>query len=190
MTPKPEDVLVKGTAILGLCHFLEKEISAEARAGCYQGLPEPYSQRFQSASILASDRVPLSVANLLVTQAARAKGEPVESFAQRAGTFSAKEGTSAVFKSFFCVLSVANALEIAPMMWSRVYSCGKMRADAEGKHATIRVTDFPGDPAACARIAGWLLHIGTLSGAVNLRIRRDRCTSKGDPECTWEVDWE
>ena len=190
MTPKPEDVLVKGTPILGLCHFLEKELSADARAGVYGQLPEPYSQRFLKASILASDRVPLSVVDLLTTLAAKAEGEPVDSFAERAGTFGAKEGISTVFRPFFYVLSVANALEIAPMMWSRIYSAGKLHVDASGKHASMKATEFPGGPAVCGQVTGWFRFIGTLSGARNVRSRHDRCTSKGHPECVWEFDWE
>lgn len=190
MTPKPEDVLVKGTPILGLCRFIGKELSADARDGIYRQLPEPFSTRFLTASILASDRVPLSVVNLVTTLGAQAKGEPVESFAERAGTFGAKEGISTVFKPFFYVLSLANALEIAPMMWSRIYNAGKMRVEAKGKHAEIHVVEFPGSPAVCGRITGWFRYIGTLSGAQNLRSRHDRCSSKGHPECIWEFDWD
>lgn len=190
MTPNPEDVLVKGTPILGLCHFIEKELSAEVRDGIYRRLPEPWSQRFVKGSLLASDRIPLSVVNLLTTLAAEARGEPLESFAERAGTAGAKEGISTIFKSFFFVLSVANALEIAPRMWSRIYDAGKMRVEAKGKGAAIHVTEFPGDPAVCGRITGWFRYIGTISGARDLRSRHDVCTSRGHPECVWEFEWE
>ncbi len=190
MTPKPEAVLVRGTPILGLCHFLEKELPVEVREGIYRGLPEPWGPRFLSASLLASDRVPLSVVNLLTRRAAEAKGEPVETFAERAGVAGAKEGISTIFKSFFFVLSVSNALEIAPRLWSRIYDAGKMRVEAKGKSAAIRVAEFPGDPAVCGRITGWFRYIGTLSGARDLRSRHDRCTSKGHPECVWEFEWE
>lgn len=188
--PKPEDVLVKGTPILGLCRFLETELPPDVRDGLYRRLPEPYAQRFASGSLLASERVPLTVVNLLTTLAAQAKGEPVEPFAERAGTFGAKEGISTIFKPFFRVLSVANALEIAPMMWSRIYNAGKMRVDAKGKGAAIHVAEFPGDPAVCGRITGWFRYIGTLSGARNIRSRHDLCTAKGHSECVWEFDWE
>lgn len=190
MTPKPEDVLVRGTPILGLCHFLDKELSAETRDEIYRRLPEPYSQRFLKASLLASDRVPLSVVNLVTTLAAQSRGEPVEAFAERAGAAGAKEGISTIFRSFFFVLSVANALEIAPMMWSRIYNAGKMRVEAKSKSAAIHVSEFPGDPAVCGRITGWFRYIGTISGARDIRARHARCTSKGDPECIWEFDWE
>ena len=190
MTPKPDAVLVRGTPILGLCHFLEKELTAEAREGLFRRLPEPFSQRFLKGSILASDRVPLSVVDLLTTLAAEAKGEPVAAFAERAGTFGASEGIATVFRAFFRVLSPANALEVAPLMWSRIYDAGKMKVDSRGTHAEIRVTGFPGGPAVCGRITGWFRHIGALSGAANLKSRHDRCAGRGDPECLWEFDWE
>ena len=190
MTPKPEDVLVRGTPILGLCRFLEAELPAEAREALFRGLPEPWSQRFLKASILASDRVPLSVVDLLTAQAARAKGEPVDAFAERAGTFGAKEGIKTVFKAFFRVLSPANALEVAPLMWSRIYDAGRMKVESRGRHAEIRVTEFPGGPAVCGRITGWFRYIGTLSGASNLAARHERCASKGHADCLWVFDWE
>ena len=190
MTPKPEDVLVRGTPILGLCRFLEKELSADAREGIYRRLPEPFSTRLATASLLASDRVPLPVVNLLTALAAEAKGEPLESFAERAGTYGAKEGIATVFKPFFYVLSVAKALEIAPMMWSRIYDAGKMRVEAKSRSAVIHVAEFPGGPAVCGRATGWFRYIGTLCGATNIRSRHDRCTSKGDPECVWEFNWD
>lgn len=190
MTPKPEDVLVRGTPILGLCHFLEKELPAGTREEIYRGLPDPWSKRFLSSSILASDRVPLSVVDLLTTLGARAKGEPVDAFGERAGEAGAREGIATVFKAFFRVLSPANALEVAPLMWSRIYSAGRMRVEAAGKHAAIHVTEFPGGPAVCARISGWFRHIGALSGARDLRSKHARCASRGDSSCVWEFDWE
>ncbi|HWQ09290.1 MAG TPA: hypothetical protein VN436_09290 [Holophaga sp.] len=190
MTPKPEDVLVRGTPIIGLCRFLDRELSADVRDGLYRRLPEPYAQRFVTTSLLASDRVPLSVVNLLTTLAAQAKGEPVAAFAERAGVYGAKEGIATVFKPFFLILSMANALEIAPMLWSRIYNAGKMKVETTAKAAAIHVTEFPGDPAVCGRATGWFRYIGTLCGATNIRSRHDRCTSKGDPECVWEFDWD
>ena len=190
MTRKPEDVLVRGTPILGLLRFLDGELAADIRDGIYGRLPEPWSQRLLKSSILASDRVPLSVVDLLTTLAAEAKGEAVEAFAERAGVAGAKVGIATVFKAFFHVLSPANALEIAPMMWSRIYDAGKMRVEAKGKHAEIHVTEFPGGRAVCGRITGWFRYIGTLSGAANLRSRHDRCASKGHSECAWVFDWE
>lgn len=190
MIPKPEDVLVRGTPIIGFCRFLEKELPAETREGVYRSLPEPYSARFASGSILASERVPLSVVNLLTTLAARAKGESVELFAERGGTYGAKEGISTIFKPFFHVLSMANALAIAPMLWGRIYSAGKMRVESKVKSAAIHVADFPGDPAVCSRATGWFRYIGALCGATNIRSRHARCTAKGHAECVWEFEWD
>jgi hypothetical protein len=189
MIPKPEDVLVKGAPVVGLCHFLEKELPANAREAIWRQLPEPYPNRFASSSILASDRVPLSVVNFVTTLAARAKGEAVELFAERAGTFGAKEGTSAVFRSFYRVLSMGTVLETAPLVWSRIYSAGKMRVETKDKGATLRVADFPGDPAVCGRATGWCRYVGGLCGARNIRSRHE-CTSKGNPECVWEFEWD
>lgn len=190
MTPKPENVLVRGTPILGLCRFLEKELSAERLKEVYRGLPDPHSKRFASGSLLASERVPLSVVDLLTSLAAREKGESVEAFAERAGVAGAKEAISSIFRPFFRVLSVSNALEIAPLMWARIYDAGKIRVESKGKRAAIRVAEFPGGPAVCGRITGWFRYIAELSGARAIRLQHEACSAKGHPECVWEFDWE
>ena len=128
--------------------------------------------------------------NELTISAAEAKGEPLDSFARRAGKFGAKEGIASVFKPFFFVLSVANALSIAPLMWTRIYNVGKMKVDSAPKSAAIHVTEFPGHPAVCGRITGWFSYIGELSGAKNIRARHETCTSKGAASCVWEFDWD
>jgi len=183
-------VAVRGTPILGLCHFIRNELGAERAAAVLRELPEPYGSRFAAASFLASDRVPLSVVNQATKLAARAKGEPVESFAERAGHFGASEGIRTVFKPLFLILSVANALAVAPMMWTRIYDTGKMQVESTKNHAVIHVREFPGDEAGCSRITGWFRYIGKLSGARNLKSRHDACTAKGGAECRWEFDWE
>lgn len=190
MNITPESVTVRGTPVLGLCHFIQKELDADRCAGVFRHLPEPYAGRFSQVSFLASDRVPLAVVNLVTTLAAQAKGEPVGAFAEKAGLFGAAEGIHTVFKPFFYILSVANALEIAPMMWSRIYSAGKMQVESAKRSAVIHVRDFPGSEAGCGRITGWFRYIGTLSGARNLRSRHDVCTGKGAAECRWDFDWE
>jgi hypothetical protein len=128
--------------------------------------------------------------NLLTVAAAEARGESVDSFAERAGAFGACEGISTVFKPFFYILSVANALDIAPLMWGRIYDVGKMRVESQKTTAKIHVADFPGSPAVCGRISGWFRYIGELSGAKNLRLTHGVCTHRGDSECLWEFVWE
>ena len=190
MSPDAESVRVRGTPVKSLCSFVSRELDVAALACVLEKLPAPWSRSFGDGSLLASDRVPLSVVNLFTESAAEAKGEPVDAFAERAGTFGAREGTSTVFKPFFFILSVSNALQIAPLMWSRVYDAGKMRVESEAKSASIRVTEFPGSLAGCARITGWFRYIGELSGARNIRSRHDLCTSKGSAECVWKLSWE
>jgi hypothetical protein len=186
----PDAVLVRGTPVIGLCHFIEKELDPAARARVYAGLPPKWAGSFANGTIFATDRVPLPVVNQLTVLAAEAKGEPLDSFARRAGNFGAKEGINSVFKSFFFILSVANALAIAPLMWTRIYNAGKMKVDSAPKKAAIHVTEFPGQPAVCGRITGWFSYIGELSGAKNIRARHEICTSRGAPECVWEFDWD
>lgn len=190
MTPTPDTVLGRGTPVLGLCLFLERELSSGARENVFRRLPAPWARRFPAGSLLASDHAPVSVVDLLTMLAAEAKGEGVEAFAEGAGAFGAKEGIATFFKAFFRVFSPANALEAAPLRWARIYDAGKMTVDSRGRHGGIRVSSFPGGPAVCDRTTGWFCCVGFLSGASNLQSRHDRSVSRGAPDCAWVFDWE
>ncbi|MEO7921945.1 MAG: hypothetical protein ABIT01_20960, partial [Thermoanaerobaculia bacterium] len=89
--PSPDAVLVRGTPVIGLCHFIEKELDPAARARVYAKLPPKWAGSCSNGTLFATDRVPLSVVNQLTMAAAEAKGEPLDSFARRAGAFGAKE---------------------------------------------------------------------------------------------------
>jgi hypothetical protein len=191
MAVSPDSVLVRGTPVLGLLHFVEKELTPEKKKIVARQVAEPWGERFATNGVIASDRVPLSAVNKLCTLAAQARGEDVVAFAERAGLFGAKEGISTVFKPFFYILSVANALSIAPLMWGRVYeNGGQMRVDSRGKSAEIRITGYPGDPSGCARVSGWFRYIGELSGARNIVCRHDICTVKGSDSDLWQFNWD
>lgn len=190
MAVSAESVIVRGTPVLGLLHFIDKELSAEQRAGVFRQLPPPWSERIAGGGVIASDRIPLSVVNQACALAAKARGEDVVGFSQRAGFFGAREGISTVFKPFFFILSPANALSIAPLMWSRIYDQGQMRVDSQSKSAVIRVTGYAGDPAGCGRASGWFRYIGELSGAKNISVVHDVCTAKGADADVWEFRWE
>jgi hypothetical protein len=181
---------MKGTVALSVLHFLEKELSPEQRAPVLAGLPEPWGERFAAGRVLASERVPLSVVNVLCALGAKAKAEPIATFSERAGEFGAREGIGTVFRPFFRILSVANAVSIAPMMWNHIHDPGKMKVDVRGKSGEIHVTGYPGDPAGCARCAGWFRTILELSGGRNPVVSHGACTMRGGDTETWSFRWE
>ena len=190
MAVSPNDVMVRGTPVLGLLHFVDKELTPAQKIALFQQLGAPWGDRMSGGGVIASDRVPLAVVNKVCTLAAQARSEEPERFGERAGLFGAREGISTVFKPFFYILSVANALSIAPLMWSRIYDTGQMRVDSRGKGAEIRITGYPGDPAGCGRVSGWFRYIGELSGAKNLVVKHDVCTAKGADVDLWAFTWD
>ena len=190
MAVSAENVTVRGTPVLGLLHFVEQELAGEQKRLVCSRIPAPWGERFAAVGVIASDRVPLTAVNALTRLAAEARGEDVERFAERAGLFAAREGINTVFKPFFYILSVANALSIAPLMWSRIYNAGQMRVDARAKSGEIRITGYPGDPAGCGRSTGWFRYIGELSGARNFVVAHDVCTAKGAENDVWTAHWD
>ncbi len=190
MAVSADNVMVRGTPVLGLLHFIEKELTPEQKRAVCAQVPAPWGERFAKGGVIASDRIPLSAVNAVCALAAKARGEDVVRFAERAGLFGAREGIGTVFKPFFYILSVANALSIAPLMWSRIYDSGHMRVDSRSNSAEIRVTEYPGDPAGCGRVSGWFRYIGELSGAKNLVVNHDVCTAKGAESDVWAFRWD
>ena len=84
---KSEDVvLVKGTPVITLLRFVAQELTPEQKKTAYGRLPAEDVAKFERR-LLASDLIPLATVNQLTVAAANAKGEPVETFAVRAGRF-------------------------------------------------------------------------------------------------------
>ncbi|MBV9068487.1 MAG: hypothetical protein JO231_07235, partial [Acidobacteria bacterium] len=79
-----ESVTVKGSPVRSLQKFIEAELTAEQRKAVIASLPAEYAKRFQTV-ILATETVPVAMLNRFTEEAAKAKGESLESFAVRAG---------------------------------------------------------------------------------------------------------
>lgn len=183
-----KDIHVRGTPVIGLMKFLSKELSPEQKVSVIRGLPAPYNEKLL-AHVMPSDTLPLSIVNELTERAARERGEDVEAFAFRAGTFGARIGIATAFKPFFMVVSTERALKIAPLMWTRVYDAGRMSIEILPNGARIHISDFSANIAGCGRISGWFTYIGELTGAKDLRVLHEPCMARGGDECVWKFLW-
>src|SRR5688500_3787744 len=158
------EIMVRGTPIEALRTFLRQELSPEQLAAVIARLSSREFAKQISTTIIPSELFPLTHVNELTALAADEKGEPPDAFARRAGSFSAGLSLGRpAFRPFFAVLSVANALRVAPLMWKRVYTGGVMEVTAQSHGARIVVTQFPGSVAGCGRITGFFHYIGEKS---------------------------
>jgi len=140
-------------------------------------------------SILASQKISEFTLNRLTVAAARAKGEPLESFGKRAGRAELSDAVG-VYRFMTIVLTPTALLKKASALWSTVHSHGQLLVENEtGNSARVRLTDFPSEEAHCARMAGWFEGAGEMTGAKNTRVFHDACITRGDADCTWQLHW-
>ena len=184
-----QTVTVKGTAVRSVMKFLEKELTREQLEQALDTLPAETARKFR-AGILATAQLPVSVVNQLTTAAAKAKGEPVEMFANRAGRFAADDAVKTVYKLLVMVLTPTSLLQKATGMWRTIYSAGSFTVEAKSPtESHIVLKDFPSETVGCARVTGWMQQLGEMTKAKNLRISHIRCMARKDPQCEWTVIW-
>lgn len=182
-------VHVKATPVNGLVQFASRELSPAQLQAAIASLG-PESARYFTGHLLAHEQVPIDIVNAFTAAAAKEKGEPLKSFGYRAGRFGAELGLKSVYKFMMMLMSIESVLSKAPFMWARVYDSGTMRVESTPTGARIRVTDFPSQPAGCARITGWFEVIGERAGARNLRLIHHPCMAEGGSECLWTFTYD
>ena len=188
--PPDEVVTVKGTPVRSLQKFVQAELTAEQREQLFRALPPEPAARFKDP-ILPTETIPVHLLNRVTEEAARIKGEPLESFARRAGREGAGEAVKGIYRFFALVLTPPALLSKASQMWSSIYNCGQLRVeDQTPTSARISLIDFPSEPAGCHRISGWLERMAELTGVKDISVEQTRCFSRGDKHCEWQLQWK
>ncbi len=184
-----ESVTVKGSPVRSLQKFIEAELTPEQREAIYRGLPGEYATRLR-APILATETIPVHLLNRLTEEAARAKDEPLEQFALRAGRAAAADAVHGIYRFFATVLTPASLLGKASQMWGTLYNRGTMSVEEQQENsARIRVRDFPSEVASCSRASGWIEGLAILTGVKDVQVEHTECFAKGAPSCEWKVTW-
>jgi uncharacterized protein (TIGR02265 family) len=182
-------VTVKGTPVRSLQRFIDAELTSEQRDAVLSALPPDFAARMRGP-ILATETIPVHILNRMTEAAAKAKGEPVDAFARRAGREGASDAVKGIYRFIAMVLTPAALISRASQMWSALYNRGQMRVENQTDHSvTIKLLDFPSEPAGCARITGWLERMGELTGAKNVRVQQTKCFAKRAPHCEWSIEW-
>ena len=184
-----EMVTVKGSPVRSLQKFVEADLTDEQKRALYAALPPEPSQRFQQ-TILSTETIPVHLLNRVTEEAARIKGEPLESFARRAGREAAADAVRGIYRFFAMVLTPAALLSKAGNMWSSIYNVGELRVtDQTATSARISLLDFPSEAAGCLRFMGWMERLAEMTGAKDVQIEKTKCFSRGDAHCEWQLRW-
>jgi hypothetical protein len=184
-----ETVTVKGSPVRSLQKFVQAELTDEQREAVFRTLPPDYSNRLRGP-VLPTETIPVTILNRMTEEAAKIKGEPVDSFARRAGREGATDAVRGIYRFFALVLTPTALLSKASQMWSSLYNRGDMRvANQTDRGATIALIDFPSEVAGCSRITGWIERMAEMTGVKNVRIQQTQCYAKGAPHCEWSITW-
>ena len=189
MTPD-ESVTVKGSPVRSLQKFVEQDLTPAQREAVFRSLPPEYRTRLESV-ILPTETVPVHMLNRFTEEAAKAKGESLDSFARRAGQEGASEAIRGIYRFFALVLTPAALLSKAGNMWGSLYNQGKMVVEDQTDHsARIALRDFPSELAGCTRVTGWIERLAEMTGAKDVDVKQKKCFARGDANCEWELHWK
>jgi uncharacterized protein (TIGR02265 family) len=183
-----ESVTVKGSPVRSLQKFIDTDLTPQQRDAVFRGLPAEYARLRQP--ILATETIPVHMLNRLTEEAAKAKGEPVEKFARRAGREGASDAVKGIYRFFALVLTPPALLSKASQMWQSLYNRGELRVEEQSdKGARISLVNFPSEPAGCSRITGWIERLAEITGAKNVIVTQTQCAARGGKCCEWTVKW-
>ena len=184
-----ESVTVKGSPVRSFQKFIDAELTHEQKNAVLERLPAEFAARFR-APILATETVPVHLLNRVTEEAARAKGEPLEAFARRAGREAAGDAVKGIYRFFALVLTPAALLGKASQMWSSLYNRGEMRVDEQTEtSARIRILNFPSEAAGCGRVTGWIERMAELTAVKDIKVEQTQCFAKGATCCEWRLSW-
>lgn len=185
------EVQVKGTPVRSFLAFIDGELTADQRDAVFSRVPGAYAKRLKDKQVLATEFVPVSVLNQITAEAARVKGEAVESFGRRAGRFAAREAVNTVMRFLVRVLTPEALISKGASVWRTVYDRGELKAvREEGNRSRVTLLDFPTEAAGCARITGWIEEMTAMTKVRDIAIKHPRCFAKGAPACEWEITWK
>jgi len=190
VTKVDETVTVKGSPVRSLQRFIEADLTAAQREGLFKSLPPEYATRF-GAPILVTETVPVDMLNCITEEAAKVKGEPLETFARRAGREAASDALKGIYRFFALVMTPPAVLGKASAMWSSLYNRGALRVEEQtNTSARIRIVDFPSEPAMCARFTGWIERMAELTGVKHIEVKKTLCSTRGEECCEWRLRWQ
>lgn len=178
----------KGAVLRALLKFVESDLTADQFRRAIAALPES-DRVIVGQPILPSQKVSEFVLNRLTVEAARAKGEVLESFARRAGEAELKAAVG-IYRFFTFVLTPTAIVKKAATIWSTIHSHGSLTVTESGEgRAGLRLSDYPSEEAHCARLTGWMEGLGLMTNVRNTKVIHGRCMTRGDDACEWLVTW-
>jgi hypothetical protein len=180
----------KGAVLRALLKFVESDLTPDQFNRAIAALPETDQAIVRQPVILSSQKVSEFVLNRLTVEAARAKGEALETFARRAGSAELKASVG-IYRFFTFVLTPTAIVKKAATIWSTIHSHGSLTVLESGEgRAAVRLSDYPSEESHCARLTGWMEGLGLMTGVRNTKVIHGQCVTRGNRACEWLVTWD
>ena len=176
------EVRVKATPANGLASYIQRTLTPEQLARLKPQLGGE-ELRILEGRLLANESVPVDTLNHLTERAAHAAGQPVFEFGRAAGLFGAEQGTRTVYKFILALLSPQSTLRMAPAMWARVYSGGRLEVEVGDHTGRIHVRDFPAHDGLCGRIGAPATISVEISSPRSIPTSSRACAGKAGSVC-------
>lgn len=110
---------------------------------------------------------------------------------QEMGRFNSKSSLLVrLFMKYF--VSIERATDIAPKIWNRHYSQGKLEAtdyDSEEGYVVLRLSDFSVHPLLCEDLKGYFSSVVQMVVGKEVRGEETKCVHKGDPYHEFVLKW-
>ena len=189
-SPPVASATTKGAVLRALLKFVESDLTPDLFNRAIAALPEGDQAIVRQPTILPSQKVSEFVLNRLTVEAARAKGEQLETFARRAGGAELKASVG-IYRFFTFVLTPTAIVKKAATIWSTIHSHGTLTVMDSGEgRAAVRLSDYPSEPSHCARLTGWMEGLGLMTAVRNTKVVHGQCLTRGDRFCEWLVTWD
>ncbi len=179
----------KGTILKSLVKFIEQELTREQREAALAMLP-PDEAALAQGRLLPSLHVPEAMLNRLTEAAAKAKGEDLEKFGNRAGLAELSDSVG-MYRVFLMALSPPSLISKVSTFWSQIHNTGSLVIlDQSKTNVRFQLKDFPSERPHCARLTGWCQGLAEMTKVKNVRIAHDKCMTRGAAHCEWELKWD
>ena len=145
--------------------------------------------RLNQRVMVASERIPVVFINRLIELTADELHEPATVVAHRVGRRAAEGASTGVMRLAMVLISIPNLLRKLSPVWSQLYTHGKMSSSAEGRTATVELTDFPvRSKTGCARITGWFEWFAQ-KAEKTATVQHYPCRAENGPVCRLTLRW-
>jgi hypothetical protein len=182
-----EPARTRGTALISLVDYLEKQHGAGAFRRVVQRLPDPHVAAL-GGIILPTDWYPTDAFILAIDGAAAQFGPP--DFHERYGMAAADYQINAFYKFLLRFRTPGWLFDRGIKVWDAQQTSGKWQVERSERAIRGLLTEFAVVNAGyCRVLLGWVRRAAQITGAPEARVDHPRCRAAGAQGCLFTLEW-